>query len=111
MSMAPTYMLLVRIVVAKIKDQHRLQSILKDIPLQPEVDGWNCVCWVQEALNRVCKDRDAIGSCVQNWESVRDTAMWYVAKKRAEHRFDGSATYDHNKPPTWDMLEGKEVLP
>ena len=52
----------------------------------------------------------AQSSCVQNWESMRDTAMWYVAKKRAEHRFDGSVPYDSKVAPTWDMLEGKEVF-
>ena len=108
--MALPYMLLVRIVVAKIKDRRRLQSILKDTPLRPEVEGWNCVWWVQEALENACRDPSAIGSCIQDWECVRDTAMWYVTKKRAENRFDGSVPYDSNEAPTWDMLEGKEVF-
>ena len=59
-SMALPYMLLVRIVVAKIKDRRRLQYILKDPPLRPEVEGWNCVWWVQEALGNACRDPSAI---------------------------------------------------
>ena len=109
--MSPTYMLLVRIVVAKIKDQRRLQSILKHTPLRPELEGWNCVGWVQEAFNNVAGDKGAVSSCAPNWRAVRDTAMWYVEKKKAEHRFDGTVEYDQNKAPTWDMLERREVFP
>jgi len=41
---------------------------------------------------------------------VKNTAMWYVKKKADEHRFDGSGEFDQSKVPTWDALEGKEVI-
>ncbi|KAK1988415.1 hypothetical protein LZ30DRAFT_20775 [Colletotrichum cereale] len=109
--MAPTSMLLIRVVIAKIKDMRRLQSIFENRPLRPEVEGWNCVGWVKEGLEAVLRDGNALGTSVVDWKSVRDIAMWYVEKKKAEHRFAGASHYDHSKAPTWDMLCGKELSP
>lgn len=110
----PTQMLLVRIVIGKVKDTARLQSIFRQIPVRPGVPGWNCVGWVQEALQAVASDKRAVGTPISNWDSIRDTAMWYAESKRAAHRFDGKAApgqYDTSKAATWDMLEGKELIP
>ncbi|TEA14215.1 hypothetical protein C8034_v003665 [Colletotrichum sidae] len=110
-TMAPISMLLIRIVIAKVEDKHRLVSIFDETPLRPEVSGWNCVAWVEEGFDRVLQDGRTIGTSADSWKSVRDTAMWYVTKKKAEHRFDGTGTYDPTKAPTWDMLESRELLP
>ncbi|KFA53510.1 hypothetical protein S40293_06531 [Stachybotrys chartarum IBT 40293] len=110
-SMAPTSMLLTRIVIAKVKDKRRLQSIFEDTPLRPEVDGWNCVGWAKEGFEAALRNGNALGTSADNWKLVRDTAMWYVEKKKAEHRFDGTADYDPTRAPTWDMLENKELSP
>lgn len=110
-SLAQTSMLLVRVVVAKVKSRSRIQSIFEGTPLRPEVDGWNCVEWVKEALEAALKDGAALGTSANGWKSVRDKAMWYIEKKKAAHRFDGEVQSGPAKPPpTWDMLEGKELI-
>lgn len=110
--MRPTSMLLVRIMIGKVKDRNRLESILRNIPLQPEVEGWNCVAWVKEAINTALQDKRALGSPKNlSWDSIRDLAMWYVGEKKAAHRFDGQGEHDQSKAATWDMLEGVELVP
>lgn len=41
------------------------------------------------------------------WQDVRDTAMWYVEKKKSEHRFDGQVAFDMKKAATYDAIERK----
>lgn len=48
--LAPTSMLLVRIMVGKVADENRLVKILWNTPIQQRQPGWNCVLWVKEAL-------------------------------------------------------------
>lgn len=110
-AMAPTSMLLVRVLIAKVKSLSRLRSVFKRTPLRPELQNWNCVEWIREALEAAVADGKAVGTCASGWESVRDTAMWYVEAKKAAHRFDGTVLYDPNKAATWDMLEGVELAP
>ncbi|KAF5560245.1 hypothetical protein FPHYL_6758 [Fusarium phyllophilum] len=110
--MMPTSMLLVRIMIGKVKDGNRLESILRGIPVRPEVGGWNCVAWVKEAVEIALQDKRALGNPRNlSWDSIRDVAMWYVEDKKAAHRFDGQGEYDQSKAATWDMLEGVERVP
>lgn len=104
-------MLLVRVVVGKIKNLDHTKEIFRNIPLRPDVPGWNCVEWVKEAFETALADGGALGTAAPNWTAVRDTAMDYVAKKKAAHRFDGQGKYDQAKAATWDLLEGKELQP
>ncbi|KAM4054575.1 hypothetical protein HRG_005411 [Hirsutella rhossiliensis] len=80
-------------------------------PLRPDQEGWNCVGWIKEALQAAIGDGRALGTCARDWESVRDTVMWYVEAKKAAHRFDGTVPYDPTKAATWDMLESAELAP
>lgn len=108
--MAPTNMLLVRIVVGKIKDHARLESIFENIPLRNLEDPtWNCVEWVKEALQTATSDRRAVGTCIKDWSLIRSKAMEYVASKKAVGRFSRPETYDPKKAPTWDMLQNMEL--
>ncbi|KAL0929465.1 uncharacterized protein CTRU02_215631 [Colletotrichum truncatum] len=108
-TMAPTSAILVRVVIAKIEDKDRLKSIFEEISLESE--DFNCVKFVKDGWRAAQKDNKALGTSAKGWKAIRDTAMWYVEKKRAEHRFDGTGTYDPTKVPTWDMLEDKELIP
>jgi hypothetical protein len=36
--------------------------------------------------------------------------MWYVTKKVTKHRFDREGQFDQGKVPTWDVIEGKELI-
>ncbi|RYP48154.1 hypothetical protein DL769_011237 [Monosporascus sp. CRB-8-3] len=88
----------------------RPPSVLRNIPVRPEVFGRNCVAWVKEALESVIRDGGALGTAIKEWESTRDTAMWYVAKKRAEHRFDWGVEHATSKAAIPDTLDGKESI-
>ncbi|KAI9896018.1 hypothetical protein N3K66_009087 [Trichothecium roseum] len=112
-SMLPTSMLLVRVMIGKIEDRNKLESLLSAIPVRPEIQGWNCVSWVKEAIETVLQDKKALGTVPENanWLFIRDTAMQYVEKKKAAHRFDGQGNFDQNKAATWDMIEGLERIP
>ncbi|KAI5800041.1 hypothetical protein EDC01DRAFT_648706 [Geopyxis carbonaria] len=106
----PTNALLVRVMVGKIEHKDSAVDIIRETPIKPAEPGWNCVSWVQEALAALQADGKALGTSNVNWNAVRDTAMWYVEKKKAEHRFDGKGDYDPSKPPTWDLLQGRETI-
>ena len=42
---------------------------------------------------------------------MKNTAMWYVERKKAKHRFDGVvSSCDATKSPTCDMLERRELV-
>ncbi|RWA06726.1 hypothetical protein EKO27_g8374 [Xylaria grammica] len=110
-TLRPTAMLLVRIVIAKVLDNKRLQAILQGIPIRSDTRDWNCVGWVQEAWEALVQDGRALGTSAKSWAAVRDTAMSYVARKKAAHRFDGQGDYDYTRAATWDMLDGKELVP
>ncbi|RYP24162.1 hypothetical protein DL765_000657 [Monosporascus sp. GIB2] len=104
-------MFLVRVLIGKVEDVGRLQSNFRSTQVRPGVPGWNCVAWLKEALKSVVRDGGGPGTAIKEWDSILDTAIWYVATKRAEHRFDGSVKYDTSRAATWDMLEGKELIP
>lgn len=110
--MLPTNMLLVRIMIGKVKDGKRFESILRGIPIRPQDEGWNCVEWVKEAVETALQDKKALRVPKDlSWDKIRDAAMSYVEHKKAAHRFDGIGEYDQNKAATWDMIEGIERVP
>ncbi|XWW97709.1 hypothetical protein V2A60_005696 [Cordyceps javanica] len=103
----PTTRLLVRVLVAKINKTEDLTKILDEIPLRPDTDGWNCVGWVREGLEAVLCHEGVLGRAAPDWQSVRDTIMWYVEKKSKEGRFNTS--FDQRRIPTWDALSDTET--
>jgi hypothetical protein len=109
--MQRTMRLLVRVVIDKVTIADRLRAVLESTPLRPHEDGWNCVVWVKEAFEAALHDGHALGTAATSWESARGTAMQYVGRKIAAHRFDTSSNYNADDAPTWDMLAGVELVP
>jgi hypothetical protein len=109
----PTDLLLVRVLIGKVEDRSRLGLILRTTPVRAPGDDpdWNCVSWMQDALARVRKDGMALGASVLDWETVRDGAMDYCRRKQAANRFDLLADFDPRLVATYDLLEGKEIVP
>ncbi|KAJ3482859.1 hypothetical protein NLG97_g7459 [Lecanicillium saksenae] len=110
---AATNMILVRMLAAKILKMERVEAILRSVPVRPNVPGWTCRSWVTEAYEKLRNDSKALGPC-PDWETLSETALWYVNKKTEEHRYDGQAP--HGQFSTWqvatyDMIERKEVIP
>jgi len=108
--MALTNMLLVRILIAKVTNMDRLINIVRSIPVQQGVAGWNCVSWVCEALVALEADGKALGTSVVEWTKVRDAAMNFCQRKKDEHRFDGESNFDTSKAPTFDLIENRETV-
>lgn len=86
-------------------DGNRLVEILRNTPIRQVEQGWNCVSWVKQALERVKVDSKALGTSVVEWQNVRSTAMGYFQRKKSQHRFDGQGDFDMRKVPTYDLLE------
>lgn len=61
--LAPTNMLLVRVIIGKVENNERLVSVLRTTPIRQGDPSWNCVGWVKEALDRLKVDGKALGSC------------------------------------------------
>lgn len=73
--LAPTNMLLVRVIIGKVKNNERLVNVLRTTPIRQGDSSWNCVVWVKEALEGLKADGKALGTCVIEWNRVRDGAM------------------------------------
>lgn len=109
-SLLPTSMLLVRIMVGKIVDEQRLVAILRDTPIRRDRSEWNCVSWVQEALEAIRADGRILGTNSAEWQTVRDETMAYCQRKKDQHRFDGQGIYDGKKVPTYDLTRQREII-
>ena len=103
-------MLLIRLIVAKVARPSELVHILRQVPVKQGVPGWNCVAWVNEALEKLEAHGKVLGTHRTEWLDVTDTALWYVEKKKCEHRFDGKGDYDTSNVPTYDLMESKETV-
>ena len=102
-------MLLVRVMVGKVVDNQRLESILRTTPIRQGEVGWNCISWVQEALERLQADKQTLGTSMTEWATIRDKAMNYCQTKKDQHRFDGHGDFDLGKAPTYDLINGVET--
>lgn len=108
--LAPTNMLLVRVIIGKVENNERLVSVLRTTPIRQGDPGWNCVGWVKGTLKRLKADGKALVSCVIDWDRVRNGAMTYCQRKKDEHRFDGERIFDMGKAATYNLIEGKETV-
>ncbi|KAK3899886.1 hypothetical protein C8A05DRAFT_46167 [Staphylotrichum tortipilum] len=88
--------LLARIVVAKVTDEARLITILRETPVVQNHPAWRCRTWVADALRRIEEDGTAVGTSCLYWGEIERTGRGY----------------DLERPkPTWDLLEGRETVP
>ncbi|KAL9098956.1 MAG: hypothetical protein Q9163_005475 [Psora crenata] len=106
-------MLLVRVIIGKVIDAENLRRVMRNVQIRSNDPVWNCVIWVKDALAKLAEGK-AMGTSQLNWQTVREAALRYVEEKKAQHRFDGKAEngwFIPRKPPTFDLLTGKEVIP
>ena len=108
--MRPTGMILVRVLIGKVGNRDRLVSVLQRIPVKGGELGWNCIACVKDALKQLEEDKSALGTSATAWVVVRNGAMQYIEDKKMAHRFDGKGNFDTSKVPTWDLIEGKELI-
>ncbi|CAK7228931.1 hypothetical protein SBRCBS47491_007076 [Sporothrix bragantina] len=107
-------MLLARVLIGKIRNPARFEAILREVPVPS--GNRNSFTWVQAALETLAAD--AAGSMGKSsnlaWPAVCNAAIEYIDQKATEHRYDGLAPvgqFDFSKPATFDLLQGKEVVP
>lgn len=63
--------------IGDIVDMDRLFEILRDVPLEQDTPGWNCVSWIRTALDAMAEDTEVLsnGSEVLSWTELRDLAL------------------------------------
>ncbi|EGX94146.1 hypothetical protein CCM_02417 [Cordyceps militaris CM01] len=112
-STAATNMILIRIFAAKVQNMDRVESIMRSVPVRPNVPGWTCRSWVTEAYEKLRSDGKALSTC-PDWETLSERALWYVRNKMEEHRFDGKAPGDQFSTwevATYSIADGREIIP
>ncbi|PIB02827.1 hypothetical protein CB0940_11960 [Cercospora beticola] len=105
-----TNTLLARFVIAKIEDEKRLIEVLRSIPVIQKDPGWRCRTWVANALEALRQDGKAVGTALLDWQKIEPAARKYVADKKAAGRYNDVNQMQQARP-TFDLIEGKEVLP
>lgn len=63
-SFKPQNLLLVRIIIGKVIDKDRLDAVFDRVPVRGDVDGWNCIARIKEALGLLEEDGEAIGASI-----------------------------------------------
>ncbi|KAL2176947.1 uncharacterized protein P884DRAFT_292594 [Thermothelomyces heterothallicus CBS 202.75] len=102
--------LLARVLIAKIENEGRLAEILRKVPAVQGDPNWRCRTWLANALAAVEADGKAVGTAELDWTKIERVARDHVPKKRSRGRY--MAEEDLKQPkPTWDMIEGKEIIP
>lgn len=96
--------------VAKMPGREDTYVYGNSFPIRQGEEACNCVLWVKEALDNLERSKDVIGTCVLDWESVREAALSYCQKKKDQHRFDGKGKFDTSQVPTYDLIQGKETI-
>lgn len=99
-----------RVILGKIGNTERLASVLRLVPMRPEVQDWDSVSWVKEGLAEIEKDGKCLGTSVTHWRFVRDAALQVAqndAARRIEHgEPDGE---ERDRVPTFDMAMKRET--
>lgn len=105
-----TNSLLARILIAKVEDEERLVKIFRNTPIVQNDPNWRCRTWVANALELIAKDGKAVGTSQLDWKTIEATAREYVGKKTTSGRYKKVEDLTGPKP-TYDMLEGVEIVP
>jgi hypothetical protein len=69
-----TVNLLVRVLIAKIKDEDRLVEILRGTPVMQDDPDWRCRTWLADALQRIQQDGKAMGTAKLDWARIETVA-------------------------------------
>ncbi len=108
--MRPTAALLVRIVIAKIKDTTRLRQVLSRVMVVQESIDWNCKSWVRDALRALEADGKCLGTARTDWSTVEAKAYWYIGLKKDQRLFETPGFGNRLKAPTYDLLLDRETV-
>lgn len=72
-----TPLLLTQTLIGDVIDTDRLFEVLRDVPLQQDTPGWNCVSWIRAALDAMAEEPEVLsnGEGSLLWPELRDLAL------------------------------------
>jgi hypothetical protein len=108
---------LVRVTVAKVTDEARLQSILRAIQVREDDTAFNCLTWVREAFLKLHQDAKSIKTYLNadDWNAVETCARKYCKRKRDIGRWQEDRVprglWNVEKISTFNFWENRETTP
>lgn len=100
-----------RILVGEVPSIELAERIFADTPVVQNDPMFNCVVWVQEALERLSRDEIGGKKLKFGWDKIQNTALEYVNEKKRQSRFETGWKGDASRVATLDMTSGREVFP
>jgi hypothetical protein len=101
----------VRILVGQVPSIELTERIFEDSPVIQNDPVFNCVVWVQEALERLSRDEIGGKKIKFGWDEIQNAALEYVNEKKRQGRFETGWKGDTSRVATFDMASGREVFP
>ncbi|KAL2828457.1 hypothetical protein BDW59DRAFT_178837 [Aspergillus cavernicola] len=106
----PTSMLLVRVMIGKVKDGHRLAEVMRNTAIRQNETGWNCVFWVKvhwkgsKLMARPWGQASFVGkrSAERQWD--------IASERRISIALTARETSDMSQAPTYDLIKRKELV-
>jgi len=111
-SSATAQRVLVRVAVAKVIDEPRLQSLLRELPVAEDDSAFSCLTWVKNAYLKLMADSKCLKSYLDeaDWPAVERCAREYCKRKREQRRIqDQAATWDAETVSTFNFWENRET--
>ncbi|KIX05453.1 uncharacterized protein Z518_06325 [Rhinocladiella mackenziei CBS 650.93] len=111
---------LIRVAIAKVTDECRLQSVLREVCIQRDDSAFNCLTWVREAFVRLHDDGKCLKSYLNSddWKAVETCARTYCKRKRDVGRFQETVpangavnAWSMEKISTFNFWENRETTP
>ena len=74
---AGTPKLLAQIPIGDIRDMETLIELVRNLPIVQQVEGWNCVAWIESALKALEEDGEAVSATSDDlsWLRLRNVAL------------------------------------
>ncbi|KEF57474.1 uncharacterized protein A1O9_05391 [Exophiala aquamarina CBS 119918] len=95
---------LIRVTVAKVTDEPRLQSIIRAIQIREDDTAFNCLTWVREVFLKLHQD---------DWNAVEACARKYCKRKRDIGRWQEDRVprglWNMEKISTFNFWENRET--
>ncbi|KAI9163475.1 hypothetical protein HJFPF1_05089 [Paramyrothecium foliicola] len=107
--------LLCRILIGKISSESLIARTMRKVKparmMFSRDDEYNiCATWASDVAHELKGEHWVVGTAETNFGEISRHVQQYVADKVAAGRYRD--TEDQTKPvPTWDMLQGKEIIP
>ncbi|KAF2674912.1 hypothetical protein BT63DRAFT_420173 [Microthyrium microscopicum] len=72
-----TQKLLAQIPIGDILDNERFLELIRDLPIEQGVEGWNCVTWIKSALSAIDEDGEVVSGGMDEhaWMMLRVMAL------------------------------------